>query len=517
MKYPHSICYGLIKTGGLAAVLFSAAVVYGAAAGTNDIAAGPFQPDWQSLKRYECPEWFRDAKFGIWSVWGPQAVPEQGDWYARKMYVETEPDYQYHVAHYGHPSKFGYKDIIALWKAEKWDPARLMELYRQAGAKYFVVMANHHDNYDLWDSKYQPVWNSVKTGPHKDIVGLWRTEALKAGLRFGVTEHNARSLAWLQTSHGADTKGPLKGVPYDGADPRFVSLYHPPAKDSIGYPKPPSPEWANEWYLRSKDLLDTYKPDLFYFDGGVPFGDVGLRLVTHYYNANAQWHGGKMEAVLNVKNTPDPTYVDGTCVRDVERGVIDGISRLPWQTDTCVGDWFYKKGITYKSAGRVIHMLADIVSKNGNLLLNAPLSPEGTLDPECEATLRGIGEWLAINGTAIYGTRPFTVFGEGPHIKNYDNDLLYNEDSIKYTYEDLRFTTKGDVVYVISLGQPTKPLRVVSLGRSTLVVDNVTLLGSVEKIKWHVEDDALLIEPASTWPTKYATVFVVKTKPSSAQ
>ncbi|HEX5242151.1 MAG TPA: alpha-L-fucosidase, partial [Tepidisphaeraceae bacterium] len=188
-------------------------------------AQGQFEPTAESLQKYECPQWFRDAKFGIWAHWGPQAVPGMGDWYARKLYQQGGADYKYQVENYGHPSKVGYKDIIPLWKAEKWEPDRLMELYKKAGARYFVAQAVHHDNFDNWDSKYHK-WNAVKMGPQKDVVGLWREAALKQGLRFGVSEHLGASYTWFQDSHGADKTGPLAGVPYDGADPKWEDLYH---------------------------------------------------------------------------------------------------------------------------------------------------------------------------------------------------------------------------------------------------------------------------------------------------
>ncbi len=467
-----------------------------------------FQANWNSLATYKCPAWFRDAKFGIWSVWGPQSVPEQGDWYARRMYVQGDPDYAYHLAHYGHPAKFGYKDIIALWKAESWNPKRLMRLYKQAGAKYFVVMANHHDNYDLWDSKYQPRWNSAHSGPHKDIVGIWRREALRNGLRFGVTEHCARSLNWLQTSHMADATGPYAGVPYNGANPAFEDLYHPPFPESgIGYPHHPTDAWVSEWNLRTRDLLTHYKPDLFYFDGGVPFGQVGRSLVADYYNDNATDHNGQNNAVLCVKKTIDGEYVEGSCIQDVERGAERDISALPWQTDTCLGDWFYKKGIHYKTTTDVIRMLADIVSKNGNLLLNAPLSPEGKLDEEAENTLVGIGHWLDGNGEAIFGTRPYSVFGEGPHNST---GAFFSEDS-GFTEDDIRFTTKAGAIYAIVLGQPKGPFTIRTplrlSGRGA--ISSVRLLVGNAPCACHSTDLGVEIDPPKSCNDPVANVFKV--------
>ena len=430
-------------------------------------AAAPskFEPTWDSLKQYHYPEWFRDAKFGIWAHWGPQCVGEFGDWYARKMYIEGDPFYDYHLKKYGHPSKFGYKDIIQLWKAENFDPAKLMQRYKAAGAKYFVSLAVHHDNYDCWNSKHHK-WNAVKAGPKKDIVGMWQKEAVKNGLRFGVTEHLERSYSWFNTNKGSDKKGPLAGVPYDGNDPKYVDLYHPKHDDTNPqYPVHPSEAWKQQWLKRIVDLIDSYKPDLLYTDGGIPFGDVGRQMVAHLYNQSMKWHGGKLEAVYNIKNVKDDKhgdYVDGCCVLDLERGVVSGIHPNPWQTDTCIGNWYYKKGMQYKTADIVIDMLLDIVSKNGNLLLNFPLRPDGTLDSEEDVVLAGITKWMAMNSEAIHGTRPWALYGEGP---TQTEGGQFGERKLKvYTGGDIRFTTKGRTLYASALAWPGSQAVVKSLG-----------------------------------------------------
>jgi alpha-L-fucosidase len=471
------------------------------------IASGPFQPTWQSLKQYQCPEWFRDAKFGIWAVWGPESVPEQGDWYARDMYIQGNPQYEHHLKTFGHPSKHGYKDIIALWKAENWDPDRLMSLYKAAGAKYFVAIANHHDNFDCWNSKFHE-WNSVRHGPHRDIVGRWKQAALEQGLRFGVTEHNARSYSWLQTSHGSDKTGPMAGVPYDGNDPQYRALYHPPFADSgCTYPVNPPESWVVEWFQRSRDLLDSYRPDLFYFDGGYPFGAVGRSLVAHFYNANTKWHDGRLEAVMNVKDIGGHgDYVGGTCVQDIERGVVAGINPLPWQTDTCIGSWYYAKGIHYKSPGEVVRLLADIVSKNGNLLLNIPLKADGTLDAVEESVLKGIGAWMNVNGEAIYGTRPWQVYGEG-EIRAKGGAF---QEQFAFSAKDIRFTTKGEVLYAIALGWPADgKLRIRALAAAAGKIRQVSLLGSREPLVWSQQDHGLAITLPEKKPCEHALVLKI--------
>ena len=364
---------------------------------------------------------------------------------------KVEPQYEYHLKHYGHPSKFGYKDIIPLWKAERWDPEHLMGLYKKAGAKYFCVIAEHHDNFDCWNSKFQR-WNSVNMGPKKDVVGIWARTARSHGLRFGVTEHLGATWNWWVVNKGADKQGPYAGVPYDGNDPKYQDLYLPPHEDSKEWYSSKAPEWwQRRWFNRIQDLVDSYQPDLLYSDGGIPFHEVGRSLVAHFYNANMQKHGGKLEAVYNCKKMPD-YFEEGTCVEDVERGVMEGINPIPWQTDTCIGNWYYKQGIKYKSATTVITMLADIVSKNGNLLLNIPPRPDGSLDDEELAILRQMAAWMKINADAIFATRPWKVFGEGPIKAKGGKFGERNERS--YTAEDIRFTMKGETLFAIALGWP---------------------------------------------------------------
>lgn len=470
-----------------------------------EIADGPFKPSWESLKQYRCPDWFRDAKLGIWAILTPQSLPEAGDWYARAMYEQGSGQYNYHVAHYGHPSVFGYKDLAAMWKLEKFDPDRLMSLYKKMGAKYFVVLANHHDNWDNWNSKYHR-WNSVNVGPKQDIVGLWAKAARKHGLRFGVTEHVARSYSWFNTNKGSDKEGPLAGVPYDGNDPKFQDLYFPPHDDtSYTYPANPPEWWPRQWFWRIRDLIDTYHPDLMYSDGAVPFGEVGRSLIAHFYNANMAWHGGKLEGVYNLKDMAPRTdhgeYVDGIGVQDVERGVLGGIKAEPWQTDTCIGNWFYKTGLQYKPASTVICMLADIVSKNGNLLLNIPLKHDGTIDAEAEKVLADLGAWMAVNGEAIYGTRPWKVFGEGR--PQGGGDL--NEDGRRYSARDIRFTTKGDALYALVLGWPDDGrTRVRSLAKAAGTVSRVSLLGHSGELQWTQTEAGLEVVLPAKRPSEHA-------------
>ena len=452
------------------------------------IAPGPFVGTMASLTNYAYPEWFRDAKFGIWAHWGPQAVPMMGDWYARKMYQQGSPDYNDHLQRWGHPSTNGWKDIIPLWKAEKWDPEKLVELYKKAGAKYFVSMGVHHDNFFLWNSKLHK-WNSVQTGPQRDVVGEWQKAARKNGLYFGVSEHLGASFDWFQDSHKSDKTGPLAGVAYDGADPAYWDLYHAPTTETGWYTK--NGEFQQTWFDEIKELVDNYQPDLLYSDGGVAFGnEVGLSQIANLYNVNAAAHHGKTEAVYNCKQISG-----GRWVQDIERGVNAGISPYPWQTDTSIGDWFYNKNWKYQPLSWVVHMLVDNVSKNGNLLLNVVLRPDGSLDPKVETMLHQLAEWTAVNGEAIYSSRPWLIYGEGAVQAR---GGAFRENTT-YSAKDIRFTTKGKTLYAIALGWPEDgKLTIKSLAKTADTTQNkitkVELLGYKGKLKFDQTSVGLLVE-----------------------
>jgi len=482
------------------------------------IAPGKFKPTDASLKQYQYPEWFRDAKFGIWAHWGPQAAPRQGDWYARNMYIQEGQSwekgyYQDHLKRYGHPSEQGYKDIIPLWKAEKWEPDALMKLYKETGAKYFVSMGTHHDNFFLWNSKLHK-WNSVNMGPHKDVVGLWQAAAKKEGLRFGVSEHLAASYTWFQKAHSADKTGEKAGVPYDGNDPRYEDLYHGKAAANDTCWMTNNPVWQKEWFDCIRELVDMYHPDFLYSDSKIPFeNEVGRSLIAHFYNQNISQHNGKLEAVYTCKEPSKHRFV-----QDVERGVLDSISVYPWQTDTSIGDWFYRTGQQYKTAPEVIQMLVDIVSKNGNLLLNVVQTPEGDLEPDVVAILKGIGAWIKDNGEGIYGSRPWKVYGEGPSTTQSQEKGQFGglKDVRKYTGDDIRYTTKQGSVYAFCMENPTQNIRLKSLGKNGKLagkkIASVTLLGSGEKISWTQNNDALVIKKPAKLPDYSVVAFKIAFK-----
>jgi len=507
------------------------------------VTAGKFQPTWDSLRQYQAPDWFRDAKFGIWFCYGPQCQAEMGDWYARSMYVEGSADYKFQVAHYGPPSEVGFKDLIHIWKAEKWDADKLVTLYQKAGAQYIFVMAQHHDNFDLYDSKYQP-WNSVKVGPMKDIVGDVAAAAKSHGLRLGVTVHAAHAWTFYEVAQEADKKGPLAGVPYDGKltladgkgkwwdglDPQ--DLYAQNHKSS-GWNTvhntwdwnngvvPPDAAYCEKFYNRTLDLVHKYKPDVIYFDDDVlplwPVSDAGLKIAADFYNANMQEHDGKLEAVILGKTLDED---ERKClVWDIERGTSNRIEPLPWQTDTCIGDWHYSRPLYnkngYKKPDAIIRTLVDTVSKNGNLMLNIPVRGEGTIDDKEMAILKALADWMQSNKECIFGTRPWKVFGEGPIAQAQPKSAAnFNEAKAKpFTADDIRFTTKGDTVYAILLGQPQKDIAIKSLGTSANLfngpVAKVTLLGSDQNLNWTQNPDALTIKLPTGDLSTAAVVFKI--------
>jgi alpha-L-fucosidase len=489
------------------------------------IAAGPFQPTWESLiQQYNCPEWFRDAKFGIWAHWTAQCVPEQGDWYARKMYIPGDPVFKSHLAAYGHPSQFGFKDICRIWTAENWDPEKLIRLYKRAGAKYFVALANHHCNFDCWDSEYQP-WNSVNLGPKKDIVGIWAEAARRNGLRFGATVHSARAWTWYEVAQGQDKEGPFAGVPYDGTltkangqgtwwegyDPQdLYAQNHKPGEK-------PDRAYVEKFFKRVQNLVDTYRPDLLYFDDRemplVDVSDAGLRLAAHYYNANRNWHGGANEAVLNTKHLK-PEQARGL-VWDIERGRSRKVEEVPWQTDTCIGVWHYKKGQHYKTVREVVQTLVDIVSKNGNLLLNIPLRGDGTIDDEERAFLEGLTRWMDVNGEAIFSTRPWKVSGEGPAQESAGTSYQ-DAKGLPGTSRDVRFTTKGNALYAILLGWPEKEAVITSLPSTEKLwfgeVAEVRVLGVDGSLGFSRDAKGLTVEMPETKPCEHAFVLKISGK-----
>lgn len=512
------------------------------------IAPGPFKPTWESLSACTTPEWFRDAKFGIWNHWTAQCVPEQGDWYARNMYLQGHRMYDHHLKTYGHPSKVGWMEIDNLWKAENWQPEELMKLYVAAGAKYFFSAANHHDNFDNYNSRFHN-WNSVKVGPKKDIIGIYGRLAKEHGLRYAVTNHSSHAWHWLQTAYDYDPEGPLAGVRYDaynltkadgkglwweGLDPQELytgrNIVMPDGIKTIKdanawhekgdrkwheeYPKE-APAFADNWFLRCQDLVDSYKPDLLYFDDSeLPLGQRGLDIAAHFYNSSIR-DKGRVDVVVTAKDIL-PAHV-GAFTLDIERGKTNDIYPTPWQSETCIGNWHYQRSLfvehKYKKPKTVIHSLIDIVSKNGNYVVNIPLRGDGTIDSDEREFLEAIATWLPSHGEAIYGTRPFAVFGEGPA------DIVsgqFNEKTQRaYTVEDIRFTQKGETVYAFAFVWPTTgklTIKTLSRGNTKLPkpIQRVDLIGGGQ-LTFAQDETGLTLNLPEKAPNPYAYAFILRT------
>jgi alpha-L-fucosidase len=520
------------------------------------IAAGPVKPNAKSFaENYSCPEWFRDAKFGIYMHWGLNSVPGFNGHYARHMYTQQAPEafkidretkrpvmsghkpglesvYQFHVKNFGHPSQVGYKDFIPLWKADKFDAAALTKLYKECGAKYIGAQAVHCDNFDLFDSTYQP-WNSYRLGPKIDIVGEWKKACAKEKLRFAITSHLANGFHEHMFYQGeTDATGPLAGVPYDTMDSKNDALYGRRTADRL---RRLNPEFAQSWYRRSKELMDKYNPDLFYLDGPLPNGDYGLNLAAHFYNHYLAANG-KPDGVFTIKKNSPAGFT-----LDVESaGIGEGMTQ-PWQVDTTINPgWFYL-GADFKdatagddagmsagqtsahgadrvrlTAGQVIDNLADIVSKNGNMMLNVGLRADGSLPETYRHELLDIGRWLKMNGEAIYATRPFKIFGEGP-FQLPKASTQFNDNQYRYTAEDIRFTQSkdGKTLYAILLDWPTnQTITIKSLGSNALpTAKSVTLLANGKKLKLSQSVAGLQVTLPAKAVGEFAYVLKIKMSP----
>lgn len=456
-----------------------------------------YQATWESLKKYNTPDWFRDAKFGIFIHWGVYSVPAFGsEWYPREMYQKDSKEFKHHVETYGPQNKFGYKDFIPMFKAEKFNPVQWVELFKKAGAKYVVPVAEHHDGFAMYKTALSK-WNAFEMGPKRDVIGELAAEIRKQGLIFGLSSHRIEH--WFFMNGGRRFES-------DVLDKKFEDFYGPAREES----ETPSAEYMNDWLLRNTELVNNYQPQLFWFDWWIeqPAMDPYRKsFASSYYNKGLEWNKG---VVINYKNV---SYPDGTAVLDLERGKLAGIRQLPWQTDDAIGNhsWGFAAGNTFKNAQYVITNLIDIVSKNGNLLLNIGPRSDGTITDEETQTLLGTGKWLDVNGEAIYGTRPWKIFGEGP---TESASGSFTDQKKPFTAQDIRFTTKGDILYAISLGLPAANTIVKTLGlkagNGTIAV--VELVGSNEKISWSQQADGLTIKPSKTYPSENAVTYKISFK-----
>ncbi|WP_338095155.1 alpha-L-fucosidase [Segatella maculosa] len=499
------------------------------------IQKGKYKPTWESLSDYECPAWFRDAKFGIWAHWGPQCQPEYGDWFARRMYEQGSDAYTFSKEARNPQKDFGFKDWIREWKAERWDPERLVKLYQDCGARYFFALANHHDNFDLWDSKYQP-WNAVSLGPQKNIIAGWAAACRKLGMPLGLSVHAAHAWTWYETARGADTSGTFKGQPYDGCltkadgkgtwwdglDPQdLYEQRHTRSKNNGEWDWNPTqvtlPDQAycDRFYNRTMDLINKYDPSVVYFDDTVlplyPFSDAGLQLTAHLYNKSMARNGGRNEIVVTGKVLKE--WHKKALMWDVERGTPDRIQPQAWQTCTCIGSWHYDKRRffdgTYKTAQAVIQTLVDVVSKNGNLLLSVPVKGDGTIDSLEYKVVCEVGTWLKANGESIYGTRPWVIFGEGPAVDSPQplKDQGFNEGKVTFTSADIRYVTKGKTLYATTLCAP-QPGSMVTL-KAVKKARRVSLLGH-GKVAFRQTKHGLSVTLPATLPNQIALVMKIE-------
>jgi len=463
-------------------------------------ASSRVEPTIQSLGNgYAAPSWFRDAKFGMYMHWGIYSVSGRHEWYGRHMYIPGHPDNAHHIKTYGHPGAFGYKDLIPMWKAERFDADALLDVIKRTGAKYFTPCAVHHDNFDLWNSRHHK-WNAANMGPKQAIIGLLKDATDRAGLRWGVTTHLARSYSWFNTNKNSDAAGP-----YDGHDAAYQDFYHTPSDDvSEFHPSNPPKAWRELWRNRMIDLIDRYEPDVLYFDGAVPFRgednfQTGLDVIAHYYNRSIERHG-QLDSVMFLKDIDEylgsfshGMYVNNIASLDLEQGGANRLIYRPWQTDFTVlkGGWSYSPGMELYSAEYLIHLLVDIVSKYGCLLLNIPPMPTGELEQRVIDLLGEIGSWLDANGQAIYGTRPFFEFGEG----------------------DVRYTTNGDVLNIIALRWPADGrLELQTPTSDKGVVKGVAVAATGENLPFEQTADGLTITLPADPPAggKYAFVLTAQ-------
>ena len=455
-----------------------------------------FQPSWNSLSHYRTPDWYRDAKFGIFIHWGVYSVPAFGsEWYPRNMYQQGSDEFKHHREVYGDQSKFGYKDFIPKFKAEKFNPEHWAAIFKRSGAKYIVPVAEHHDGFAMYRTNLSK-WNAFNMGPRRDVIGELAAAVRKQGLVFGLSSHRIEHWFFMNTGRGYNS---------DIGDPAYSDFYGPARneKDSL------TTEYMNDWLLRCTELVNKYKPQVFWFDWWIEQPSMEpyrKSFASFYYNQGLAWNKG---VVLNFKNKSFP---DSAAVLDLERGKLEGIRNLAWQTDDAVGfkSWGYIQGEKYKSVQYLVDELVDIVSKNGNLLLNIGPRSDGTIPEEQEKLLLGIGHWLSINGEAIYGTRPWKIFGEGP-TENIGGSFI-DEKVKSFTAQDIRFTSKKNKVYAILLAVPAKgeTITIKSLSASAgCIVLNVRLLGSPAKISWAQKEEGLVIQPLKDYPSNEAISFEI--------
>ena len=450
---------------------------------TRTIAEGPFAANGESLKGYQVPTWYEDAKFGIFIHWGVYAVPAtDNEWYPRNMYIQDSKVFKHHQETYGSQRQFGYKDFIPLFTAEKFDADQWANLFRRAGAQFVVPVAEHHDGFSMYDNSFSE-WNAVRMGPKRDIIGELAEAVRKQWLVFGLSSHRAEHWWFFNGGMAFDS---------DVQDARYAGLYGPAQPQAM----PPNEEFLDDWLARTCELIDKYQPQLVWFDWWIEqpaFRTYLQRFASYYYNRGAQWRRG---VAINYKFN---AFAEGTAVFDVERGQLSDIRPQFWQTDTSISksSWGYIQNHEYKTAESIIGDLVDIVSKNGALLLNIGPRADGTIPEQEEQILLEIGRWLNINGEAIYGTRPWKTFGEG--LTQVVSGSFTDTKRAAFTSQDIRFTTRGETLYALVLAWPENgTVTITSLGTSANLwqreIEKVELLGSREELHWERHADGLTLD-----------------------
>ena len=505
------------------------------------IAEGPFKPTWESIEENYPgePSWFREAKFGIWVHFGPQSAGESGDWYARNLYKSNKIAYKNHLKKYGHPSEVGYKEVLRDWSPTKLDPVKLTKIYQDAGARFLMIQGVHHDQFDLWNSRYQP-WNSVNMGPKRDLIGEWAKASRAIGMRFGVTFHHEYSWWWWQTAFGSDKKGDKKGIPYDGNltladgkgkwwegyDPRL--LYGIDLREYKGVEEKAHQDWS-QWALRMMDVAEHYDPDFIYTDGTVqgPFTGNGTGtgikanamplVMADYYNRTLQRRGE-----VNTFSIVKFRHKTNGTVNTEEFGVPEKINTIqPWIAEAPVGDWFYEPGFTYDS-GMMIRYIIEAIARDGNAALCISILPDGSLDDGSLNMLKKVGVWMKRNGEAVYGSHAWVIPGEGEQVNGKlkmlpGGKLERKHADFKFDSQDLRFTIgKNGALNVFCMTVPESgaELKIKSLGKEAKYLDKIIktikLLGYDGKLKWKQEADGLVITCPEKMPFETSIVFQIE-------
>lgn len=474
----------------------------------------PFEPTWESLQRYTIPQWYEDAKFGIFIHWGVYAVPAFGnEWYPRTMYQPGSPEFAHHIATYGPQTAFGYKDFIPQLTAAAYDPAAWARLFKEAGARYVVPVAEHHDGFAMYDCSFSE-WTAAKMGPRRDLIGELAAAVRQEGLVFGVSYHRAEN--WFFYDGG-------RRFPSDVQDDRYRGLYGPaqPKPDDQHDPHAPggpNAVFLEEWLARACEIVDRYRPQVFWFDWWIEhdaFRPVLPRFAAYYYNRAREW-GADWDTSGAAVNHKYEAFPEGTAVFDIERGQLAGIRPRFWQTDTAVAknSWGYVRDQDYKDTTSIVGDLVDIVSKNGSLLLNIGPRPDGSIPEHEQAMLRDIGRWLDVNGEAIYGSRPWKTFGEGP--TEVHEGAFTDTKRQAFTSQDIRFTTKGNSLYAICLAWPEGSVTIRSLGSHGPVpadgIAEISMLGSAGVLAWTQDADGLTIQTPPARPCAHAYTFRITRK-----